>query len=300
MLPSNRTSGLEKSTFDMHIENLPVNREKRSNSVPSNPTHPPTHSIHPTPTQTTNRFVEMNVTPPNSTVNPSPPGSIVTDYFNVNNSSSETSSMTKYDNLPKIVQPLEDKIAHQGDTLTLHCRISDWSTNHTSENQENVGLKWCLNGVKIDQITNTKTKFVTRQFGDIHRLRIINIDPAAAGEYSIHIPIAPNGPEVIDSCFVKCTSPVGLVLEESSSLSPFKQPGWAKNAGPDGRPGVDNGPKVIEPNFILGLRDVTVQEGEIVILSVEVAGNPEPTVRFFFEDEVGLRVESLAQKFLKP
>ena len=275
MLPSNRTS-LEKSTFDMHIENVaPVNREKRSNSVPSNPT----------PTQT--RFVEMNVTPPNSTVNPSPPGSIVTDYFNVNNSSSETSSMTKYDNLPKIVQPLEDKIAHQGDTLTLHCRISDWSANHTSENGENI--KWCLNGVKIDQITNTKTKFVTRQFGDIHRLRIINIDPAAAGEYSIHIPIAPSGPEVIDSCFVKCTSPVGIVLEESSSLSPFKQAGWVKNGSHDRPPVVDSGPKVIEPNFILGLRDVTVQEGEIVILSVEVAGNPEPTVRFFFEDEVGFQ-----------
>ena len=281
MLPSNRTSGLEKSTFDMHIENLPVNRDKRSNSVPSNPTH----SSHPTPTQTTNRFVEMNVTPPNSTVNPSPPGSIVTDYFNVNNSSSETSSMTKYDNLPKIVQPLEDKIAHQGDTLTLHCRISDWSANQENQEGSNMGLKWCLNGVKIDQITNTKTKFVTRQFGDIHRLRIINIDPAAAGEYSIHIPIAPSGPEVIDSCFVKCTSPVGIVLEESSSLSPFKQTGWTKNDHRQPQV-VDNGPKVIEPNFILGLRDVTVQEGEIVILSVEVAGNPEPTVRFFFEDEV--------------
>ena len=130
-MPSNVNRPLEKSTFDMHIENsLPVNREKRANSVPSSNqttshTAPPTH---------TTRFVEMNVTPPNSTVNPSPPGSIVTDYFNVN--SSETSSMSKYESLPKIVQPLEDKIAHQGDTLTLHCRISDW-TQFDSE-QENI------------------------------------------------------------------------------------------------------------------------------------------------------------------
>ena len=47
--------------------------------------------------------------------------------------------------------------------------------------------QWTLNGFDVKTITTDRLHFVTRQYGDNHRLRIMNIDPSLSGEYAVRV-----------------------------------------------------------------------------------------------------------------
>ena len=49
--------------------------------------------------------------------------------------------------------------------------------------------QWTLNGFDVKTITTDRLHFVTRQYGDNHRLRIMNIDPSLSGEYAVRVSI---------------------------------------------------------------------------------------------------------------
>ena len=247
-----------------------------------------------------NTFSSMHQTPPNSvSVNFSPSSSIATpneqsnDYFNVHSTGSSgcnsitQNSVKSMESLrPCVIEDLSSKTVKIGDFETLECRI---------EGSGGVA-RWRLNGADLEKkmkpIGPSNTRFVTRQFGEVYRLRIIDIDVYAIGDYECDVTNS------VGSITLKCslTTNQEYFEEPSSEVSPYK-PAPQKNGAEKMEPMVRHHARStiidaprwshnqVEPSFEIGLKDVVVDEGEVIVLNVKVNGNPKPDVRFFYDDE---------------
>ena len=223
VVDKNATLARIEPTFNQQLSQSTPSRSSESSSVASVPSYTK-------PNQNGNNNVKINVTPPNSTIEP----------------------IDKQP--PRIIERLQDHTVDTGELLILHCKVEGGTE-----------AVWTLNGFDVKTINGERLHFVTRQFGDNHRLRILNLEPSLSGEYGIKV--SNNDGVATDSCFVKCRRPDTIQWEESSSLSPFKPT------------------EITHPEFALGLADFQCRESESVILTVRVTGQPLPTVRFFFDEE---------------
>lgn len=177
---------------------------------------------------------------------------------------------------PVVLEGLSDKNCQVGDYVTLECRISGGNSEPT----------WRFEGSK--ELPNGT---VARTLGEIYRLRIRGLQPEQFGDYSITV--KNDTGSVTNTCRIINisessknltinTQPTVLLEKSENIMSPLPNKGRQRNQDLEAEPRKP----VWEPLTVLEpLKDQKITEGEDIVLTARIVGNPEPVVRFFYEDE---------------
>ena len=162
-------------------------------------------------------------------------------------------------NEPCVIEGLADKQCLLGDYVTLECRISGGNSDPV----------WRFEGSK--ELPNGT---VARTLGEIYRLRIRGLQLEQFGEYSITVK------NDFGSITAKCRI-------ENISEPPQEQPPVAQSTVL-----IEKSENIMNPvtnrkplTVLKPLEDITITEGEDVVLTARIVGFPKPDVRFFYEDE---------------